>query len=200
MTLFEDLVGDILTESGGAPEMIIERMLRNASMDFFDETWLWQDRLSLTSTEGLDSYQLATIEGTSIVRLAYCSYDGRELLQTVPQRQFGKHGAPVWYFLRDDALNLRPASHIRGGKDIEVELVYKPTRSATGIPTSIADKWFEVIQHGALAKILSMPTTPWYDPQRAGLYMQQYMEGLIKATREGKRLNHSRVMTTRFNW
>lgn len=200
MIPYSDLVDEILTESVGAPDMIIERMLRNASIAFFDETELWQERLQFIADANQSEYALTSGYGQSILKLSYCSYDGNELLQTVPHRQFERTGRPQWYFLREDKLQLRPASHIVEGKVIEVEVIFKPNRESTEIPAVYANKWFEVIQHGALARILSMPATPWYDPARASAYAQQYQYGIEEAIREGKRMNHSRIMTTRFNW
>jgi hypothetical protein len=199
MTSYSELVGEILTESNGAPEVILERMLRNAAIDFFNDTELWQSRLTIPSVEGQAEYALTVNPGQTILKLTYCAFGGKELLQSIPHRQFAEHGRPAYYFLRDDMLHLRPKTVV-AGKDIEVEVIYRPNRVSAAIPTAISDKWFEVIQHGALAKVLMMAATPWYDPQRAQVYASQFERGKWEAMREGKRLNHSRISTTRFSW
>lgn len=198
MVEFSELVPDILSESGNCPEMILERHLRNASIDFLQESELWQERVTIPTVEGQGEYNLTVTPEQAIVKLTFCSVNGQELLQTVPHRRFALDGMPKHYFLRDNKLHLRPFKVLRG--DIEAEIILKPNRKATGIPEAIADEWFEVIQHGALAKTLSMPGTPWYDPDRAMMYSQQYTLGLNSARLVGTRQNHSRIMTTRFSW
>jgi hypothetical protein len=199
MTSYSELVAEILTESNGAPEIIIERVLRNTAIDFLNDTELWQARVSFPSVESQAEYSLTVDPGQTILKLTYCAFDGKELLQTVPHRQFGEHGRPEFYFLRDDKVHLRPNT-VPDGKNIEVEVIYRPNRVSVAIPTAIADKWFEVIQYGALSRLLMMAATPWYNPQRAQLYTLQYEDGKLEAIREGKRLNHSRIVTTRFSW
>lgn len=198
MVSFDELTADILTESGGCPEMILERNLRNAAIHFLTESELWQARVTIPSVAEQSAYALATTADQSIVKLTYCSVNGAELLQAVPQRHFPEYGKPKYYFLRDNQIHILPEKYIEG--DIIVELVYKPNRLATGIPDQIADEWFEVIQQGALARTLAMPGTPWYDVGRAQLYGQQYANGLYDARLVGTRQNHSRIMTTRFSW
>lgn len=199
MIYYEDFVAEILTESNGAPEIILERMLRNTAIDFLNETELWQERLQFVSAKDVFQIPLTTGFGYSILKLTYCSFDGKELLQVVPHKQFSDKGSPLYYFLRDDILHLRPKT-IRADKPIEVEVIYRPNRESEGIPDSIGNKWFECIQHGALARTLMMAGTPWYDPQRAQIYASQYDTAKWEAMREGKRMNHSRIITTRFNW
>lgn len=198
MVRFDELIPDILTESGNCPEMILERNMRNASIEFLQESELWQDRRTFPTVGGLGEYPLITGGDEAIVKLTYCSVNGRELLQSVPHRRFALDGEPKHYFLRDNQLHLRPYKVLRG--DIEVEAILKPNRNATGIPEAIADEWFEAIQHGTLARTLAMAGTPWYDPVRATGYSQQFMSALNAARLVGTRQNHSRIMTTRFSW
>jgi hypothetical protein len=198
MVEFNELVPDILTESGNCPEMILERNLRNASIDFLQETELWQSRVTFPSIEGQGEYPISVDGQQAVVKLTYCAINGHELLQTVPHRRFALDGMPKHYFLRDNKVHLRPFKVLRG--DIELEVIFKPNRNATGIPEHIADEWFETIQQGALAKTLAMSGTPWYDPDRAIMYSQQYAIGLNAARLVGTRQNHSRIMNTRFSW
>lgn len=198
MVEFNELVGDILSESNNCPEMILERNLRNASIEFLQESELWQERLTIPTIEGQEAYDLTVGQDRVIVKLTYCSVNGEELLQTVPQRRFGTDGLPLYYFLRDNKVYLRPFKVLRG--DIQLEVVFKPNRYAEGIPEAIADEWFETIQQGALARTLAMAGTPWYDPDRAMFYSRQFMAGMNAARLVGTRQNHSRIMTTRFSW
>ena len=198
MALFSELTTDILTESNGCPEMILERHIRNASIDFFTESELWQDQVIIPSQEGVGEYDIPRQFDIQVLKLIYCEVDGRVLIQTVPQRTFAPKGRPEHYFLRNSQLHLRPYDRVKG--DIRLEVVYRPTRSSVEIPDEYADSWFETIQYGALARTLSMPGQPWYDPRRAAAYSEQYLNGLDEARREGTHQNHSRIKTTRFSW
>jgi hypothetical protein len=198
MVGYNELVLDILTESNNCPEMILERNLRNTSISFLQDSELWQERIVIPTVEDQGEYPLTQSDDRTIVKLTLCSVGGRELLQAVPQRRFDGKGSPDYYFLRDNAVHLRPFDRLKG--DITLEVVYKPNRNSVGIPQIIADEWFETLQQGALARTLAMAGTPWYNPQRAMMYAQQYDLGLQEAIRVGKRMNHSRISVTRFHW
>lgn len=198
MVPFTELAETMLSESGGCPEMILERQLRNTAIEFLAETEIWQDRRIIATEPKVGDYTLTVSSDETIHKLTYCAVDGKELLQTVPQRTFMQHGISQWYFLRDDILHIRPFELIKG--DIEVELILTINRLADGIPDHVANRWTEALQKGALARTLSMATTPWYDPRSAQVYFAQYGEMAARARREGTRSTHSRIRTTRFSW
>ncbi len=198
MITFAELTETMLSESGGCPEMVLERQLRNTAIEFLAETEIWQDRRVISSIPQVGEYALTVSSDESIHKLTYCAVDGTELLQTVPHRTFAKYGVPQWYFLRDDTLHVHPFELIKG--DIEVELILTCNRLSEGIPDSVGNRWGEALQKGALARTLSMATTPWYDPRTAQLYFSQYGEMAARARREGTRGTHSRIRTTRFSW
>jgi hypothetical protein len=198
MIYFSELTSEMLSESGGCPEMILERQLRNISIDFLTQTELWQDRRVIPTVNGVGDYALNASDDESILKLTYCAVNDKELLQSVPQRTFPAHGTPHWYFLRDNSLNLRPFDQLKG--DIEVEVVLIPNFRAVGIPEEVGARYAEALQKGALAKTLLMPGTPWYDPKAASIYMDLYSRATYEARRAGTRANHSRIRTTRFSW
>lgn len=196
--LFADLVGDMYSESGGCPEPTLERQLRDISIDFLTHSELWQDRRIIQTVTGQDDYFLPTGPDQAILKLTYCSVDGKELLQSVPHRDFPQHGAPHWYFLRDDTLYLRPYERLKGS--IEVEMVLTTTRESIGIPSKVANTYGPGLQAGALARVLMMASTPWYNPKAAADYSAMYHAAKMSARREGTRANHSRIRKTRFSW
>jgi hypothetical protein len=198
MITFAEIAETMLSESGGCPEMILERQLRNTAIEFLAETEIWQDRRTIPTVPAVGEYLLTVSSDERIHKLTYCSVDDKELLQTVPHRTFPKDGLSQWYFLRDDTLHIRPFELIKG--DIEVEIILTINRLAEGIPDSVGDRWMEALQKGALARTLSMATTPWYDPRSAQLYFTQYGIMTQNARREGTRATHSRIRTTRFSW
>lgn len=198
MFMYSELALTMLSESGGCPEMILERQLRNTAIEFLAETEIWQDRRVIPAVSGAGDYPLTVSSDEAIHKLTYCSVNGKELVQTVPHRTFPLYGEPSSYFLRDGTLSIRPFSLLQG--DIEVELILTVNRFSEGVPDVAADRWSEAIQKGALARVFSMAATPWYDPQAAQIYGAQYAALVQRAQQEGRRLNHSRIRTTRFSW
>jgi hypothetical protein len=198
MVLFGEMTSEMLSESGGCPDMILERNLRNTAIEFLKRTELWQDRRTINTLNGIGAYPLTVSDDESIYKLTYCSVNGRELLQSVPHRDFPAYGLPAWYFLRDDSLNLRPFDQLKGA--IEVEVILIPNFMSVGVPDVIASRHAEALQKGALARTLLMPTTPWYDPKAAGVYQAMYDQFTAEARQEGIRSTHSRIRTTRFSW
>lgn len=198
MILFGELVSEMLSESGGCPEMILERQLRNTSIDFLTHTELWQDRRVITSVAGKGDYNLTSGDDETILKLTYCAANGMELLQSVPHRTFPEHGMPQWYFRRDNALSIRPFEQLKG--DIEVEVILTTNLRSIGVPEVVGVQYAEALQKGALARTLLMPGTPWYDPKAASTYMAFYDNARYEGRRAGTRANHSRIRTTRFSW
>lgn len=198
MVTYSELAETMLSESGGCPEMVLERQLRNTAIEFLAETEIWQDRRVFPTQSGVGEYLLTVDSDETIHKLTYCAVNGKELLQTVPHRTFPQYGTPEWYFLRDDKLHIRPFEVLKG--DIEVELILTVNRQSTGVPDFVANRWSEALQKGALARTLSMATTPWFDPRAAQTYFALYGDLTARARREGTRSNHSRIRTTRFSW
>lgn len=198
MIPFSELTSEMLSESGGCPEMILERQLRNIAIDFLTHTELWQDRRTIPAIAGVGAYNLLVGDDETILKLTYCAAGGRELLQSVPHRTFPEHGMPAWYFLRDNDLAIRPFDQLKG--DIEVEVILTTNRNSLGVPDVVGVQYAEALQKGALAKTLLMPNTPWYDPTAAATYTALYVQARDEARRVGIRANHSRIRTTRFSW
>ena len=198
MVEYDDLVSEILSESGACPDSVLERNLRNSAIDFFEHTDLWRTRITLDVEADTAVVSLPIEQGQSVSKITFCTFDGRELIQTVPHRVFAGGHLPTHYFHQTGGLNLQPVPKAEG--QIHIEYVLKPNRKSTGLPEVFVNDWFEVLQHGALARTLSMAGMPWYDIRRADGYYQQYELGREKARRHGMHENHSRIRHTRFSW
>ncbi len=52
-----------------------------------------------------------------------------------------------------------------------------PKRGANSIDSTLATKWEYVLQHGALAYLLALPSVAWTDPQLAQVHEARFLEG-----------------------
>lgn len=67
--------------------------------------------------------------------------------------------------------------------DYTVRMFYalKPSRTATSLPTAIADELRDLLVHGALKHLLVMQGTNWQDMPGAGFHAKQYTSLLTEA-------------------
>ncbi|WP_099062414.1 hypothetical protein [Serratia sp. BW106] len=83
--------------------------------------------------------------------------------------------------------NVMSANHIafvRSFEKVAVLFAIEPRRSVTDVPDALADDYLDVIAAGALNDLFMMPGKPWSDPQRAGYFNAQFVEGYRRAFRD----------------
>lgn len=79
------------------------------------------------------------------------------------------------------------ANHIsftRTFKRAHIDFAVEPRRGVTEVPDVLADDYLDVVAAGALNDLFMMPGKPWSDPQRAGFFNAQFVEGYRRAYRD----------------
>ena len=76
---------------------------------------------------------------------------------------------PREYFLTDDVNTVRvyPMPNTDSDEEYYVKAIVCPKKDQTEVPEMLYEKWEEVIQAGALAKLLNMPGASWRSPKTA---------------------------------
>ena len=182
----------------------VARQVRYALQEFFrtSEVWLHTERIELVEdTAALQMLPEETYVAST--KFAYFEPEGRsdrfklvsELAHRISKTNRVGSFSHIGNTIILDAFE-------KG--TLEVSVVVQPTRNIESVPDSLADKWFDVIRRGAIARLLSMPDATWANSRAAATYEMHFREGIEKAKREARddrsRPKRSVQFNTGFSW
>lgn len=173
MKLWSAFLPEILTVAIGCPIPLAEAKLRQAAIEFFQRTRAWVEWLDpVTSIEGSIEYDLDLPTGSDVARVEKSTVDGK------PIGIASYYDAPYDWTRLDlasqglvsrDLKTFRLGQAVAAGLTIQVQVALTPSRTSTGIPDDLYDKYVDDIVHGARYRVLMTPDTPFYKPDLAGI-------------------------------
>lgn len=183
----EAFLPDVLIHVLECPEPVLLQALRNAVGEFCTETLIWNE---LTDEETVSSwpYDVSVGGDSRLVRIVEVFVDD-EPVDPLPADQGGSltwqtDQGQVEYYTTEgkDQLWLikQPVSDV----SLRLRLAYKPSPTATSVPSSLLDDWSEEISAGALARVMAIPNRPWSNPQLALFYGNVFDSGVRDAKAE----------------
>lgn len=174
-----DLIGPVMAATPGAPEPVVHLAYVDAARTFFRETRAWVTDVALGDEYLPGAFELELPEDTAVTDLLQVQYQGTPVRKrTKPQmdrmpartdtRPTGVRAGPdrIYFAPRPTALGQISAD------DVEATAALYPTRSATVLEGEQADRFGEIIEAGALARLLLMPNRPWSEARSAATYHQ----------------------------
>ena len=131
------------------------------------------------------------VANTKVERIERAWYGGKEILPKTEAelRELYANwpteaGTPL-YYLQEGLESVRlvpyPSASLVGALVMKVSL--RPSVAATGIDTTIWERYIDEISCGALAKLMVMPDKPWTNVAQAGYY-----GGMFEAAKDTARL------------
>jgi hypothetical protein len=90
---------------------------------------------------------------------------------------------PTRYFLTEDLNKIRfwPTPNADIDTDMLVKSVVTYRRGQTEVDEYIYEKWHEIIQAGALSKVLLIPEATWYNESLAATFAREFSHGKREA-------------------
>lgn len=184
MTDLEDFLTKVLPFAPGCPEPTAFEHIRNAAMEFCEETKLW--RAEDTFDVGDDPNVMCVPQGAVIHEIERCDFNGKRLEpasvgfldDTHPDwrsDEFRLDGVPR-FFTQVCPDTVRVVPHQQGR--LKVFLRLKPAEDAEQLPDFIATQHRSLIGWGALASILMVPGQPFTDPSRAVYFQAKFDQAL----------------------
>lgn len=167
------------------PEITMEIAVRDAAAEFCRRTFAWQEPLDQVVTiKNISEYDLETPTGTIVEHVLEAICDGRELtavkLRDLPTNRDTFVGKPTAYStLFDDQVKLYPVPDAKGTLKLLAALT--PSSTATGINSTVFERYKEVIAHGAKHRLMNVPSKSWSNPALAQYHMAQFMRGIGEA-------------------
>jgi len=90
---------------------------------------------------------------------------------------------PTRYFLTEDLNKIRlwPTPSEDVSEDLDVSTIVTYRRGQLEVDDFIYEKWHEVVQAGALAKLLAIPSASWFNPEIAIVFSRAFSRGVREA-------------------
>ncbi|MBU9386638.1 phage adaptor protein [Burkholderia multivorans] len=186
MTDLDEFLTKVLPFAPGCPEPTAFEHIRNAAIEFCEETRLW--RFEDTFDLGDDPNVVCVPQGAVIHELERCDFNGQKLDPRsldwlddhCPAWRSDTNmltGSPKWFTqICPDTVRVVPMPIERGR--LRVWLRLKPSEDADQLPDFIAAQHRTVIACGALAAILMLPGQTFSDPNRAAYFQAKFDQAL----------------------
>ena len=186
MASITDLYDSILIDIAGLSDALALQELRNACIDFFDDTRVWTKEVTIDSVGNQMGYTLAPDSGAEVAEINEVRYQGVDdpltpagpaLLDTLLDNwRTTATGTPGYYYADVDLttlnLVLKPGTGITNG--ITYTIAQRPQKDSNLIPDWTERRFVDVIASRMKARCRMMKNKPWSDARLAQEDMQDY--------------------------
>jgi hypothetical protein len=196
-TTYETMVPEILQYCHGAPTILLISHIRNAVIRFCEKTLVLKKQPSsfyLDEDEGTYTlkYTGDRYRAVSIKEARLGEYPNDSMLAVTSEHAMDNSIArwrtregskPTAIFLTDEINTCRvyPRPNADSDDEMFLDTVVTMKRDQTEMDTFIYEKWEETIQAGALAAILAIPGSTWYDSSSASMFARVWKAGVRQA-------------------
>lgn len=190
-----DLIYTVMLSVPDAPEPVVARAYSEAARQFCTDTLAWRDGglyLAYLNMPGpLGEFAVAVDDQTEVFDAARVEFRGRSLEKSTlgEIRRREQRGRPSAFTISSSRLFVSPDPGVGHESAIRADFILRPRRGATEIPETVADRWGDIIDHGALSRLLAVPGKPWTEYGGAGYYAGLFQQAIIewksKAADEG---------------
>lgn len=189
---FKELAPEVLSVAAACPSPTIVRSLRNAAVELGTRASCMRYTMDpQTVFTGMPSVELNTPCDMVVSRIENLSFDGTRLsptsvtmLDADVKGWRSQTGAPTSYIRSQnslDAVVLYPVPAVAGVLTGEVAVV--PARGSAEMPEVYLDKFQNALIDGALSRLLSVPSAPWYNRSAAAYHARRFEGALDDARR-----------------
>lgn len=167
--LWSAFMPELMTFAYGCPIPLAESKARQAAIEFFRRTRAWVEWLyPVTSIASSSSeYYMEPPSGADVIRIERATINGTKIpvvsFRDVAQ-DWERQALSDLQLVSRDLKTFRLGGTAAAGLLIQVQAALIPSRTSTGIPDDLFEKYIDDIAHGARAKILSIPGTTFYNP------------------------------------
>lgn len=183
---FDALIPDALIHLQGAPEPLIESLVKQTVRDFCRFSTCWREWVEFETDDDEDEFQLSIPSRSEIVSV-HAVHDGDGFINPVgsdyPGVEQETRSNPScesgYLLLRPNRIKVVPTPSQEHLYRCLVSL--KPTPAATGCPGWILDQWREGLVWGVLARAYEIPNKPWSDASQSNWNWKKYRHERGKA-------------------
>lgn len=167
------------------PQITMEIAIRDAATEFCRRAYVWKEELDPINVEaGVHTYDLGASRNVICEHVVEAMFGDQELVSTktsnLPSNRDTYEAKPRAYALQfGDQIRLYPIPDTAG--TLKVTAALTPSSTATGIDTTVFERYKEVIAHGAKHRLMNVPSKSWSNPALAQYHMTQFMRGVGEA-------------------
>ncbi|CAI1577387.1 hypothetical protein [Serratia proteamaculans] len=162
----------------GPLEIMMRQSVLESAIEFCRESLFCREELILADATPGTTYALTE---SSLVK---CVKRLRVIDLSEQLRRPDEPGAVLVAGIDFNVMSANHIAFVRPFEKVAVLFAIEPRRSVTDVPEALADDYLDVIAAGALNDLFMMPGKPWSDPQRAGFFNAQFVEGYRRAFRD----------------
>lgn len=218
-TTFDSIVASIAPQVPGCPTAVISAEIRKIATDLCERAKVWRVALTpITMVSGTYNYALTSpVVGTEVSTLISSKIKlttagtSKNLEPTTMEAVFSRNpewpdtanlGEPTSIFkIAEDSFEVMP---VPGTADTYTAYLYaaiRPTLTATGMDSAIANQYQREIYHGVLHELMMIPDRPWADDQKSLYHGKQWTFLLNNArARANKGFGRTDIKVTNRPW
>ena len=184
----------VLPEVIGVPVPALDHAIRNAAIEFCEETLLHVvDAAPIDVLAGVSTYPLSSGNPELDVCLVKAAWFNERQLPCVSQEVLNEQVPDYWpsktaeqptCFTQQDQDNLIlypvPTQDALGA--LRLKLVVRPSLASTGVADWIGKRFIQEISYGAISMLAGMSNKPWTNPATETKYRALFESGKTKAT------------------
>mgnify|MGYP003150203379 CR=1 FL=1 len=184
--LFSTLVNRLAANAPGAPQPVLVTHIRDAAIAACERTGAWRyEHATITVIAGTYEYSFVPESGAEVHTILTASINGvdlptktleeiHELYPKWPSSVVAERTTPQYITqINPDTFHVALVPD-NSTDTIEMFVAQKPLRDSTGMEDSVMDDIEDVIVHGALQGLLTMPETTWSDTELAAYHAKQF--------------------------
>lgn len=187
------------------PEIVAIQAVRNATIQFCEETRVLQSNLDpMTGVATVSEYEMIPCKDHKVVDIMEAWYGDQLLIPKAVEELTRIYrtsnwndldGNPYYYFRsRTQEITLVPTPKVTVQAQIKLRVALAPTRAATAVDSELYERYVEYIALGARARLYDTPNQPYYEPKSAQLYLKRFNDGMAEVrTRVAKGLTRASV-------
>jgi len=183
---YDNFLVEVMPYVRDVPEIVAIQAIRNACIQFCQETRYIQDNLdSMSGISGISKYDLEPNDGTykiaDVVEVWYgdsflVPKSIEQLTQIYRSTNWNTLGGNPYYYFRPSSqeIQLVPYPQVTEAGKIRIRAALTPSRASTGVKEEIYERFLEDIAYGARARLYNTPNQPYYDLKTSLEYLKRF--------------------------
>lgn len=174
------------------PDMVAIGSIRDAIIEFCNETHWWVEKLDPISTQAnVAIYELDVPVGTELVMIESLRVSDRPVRPVSSDNLNSRYGysnwqtltgLPAYYtFTEPNEVRLVPMPEVSASLAIDADASLRPVQDAMTVTETIYNRWAEQIGFGARSKLQSIPSQSYSDPNAAAQNRMLFAKGKAEA-------------------
>lgn len=185
---FNSLVQRISIYAPGCPHPVIEQIVRDTAIKVCERTLAWRyEQPSIRLTPGVYDYPYEVPRGSEVHAVLSCTVNGKTVnpitIEDIhhrypdwPNTDINKRSTPKFVLQLDvDNFMIAPVPDDSEKYDLRMVVALKPLRDSSDMNRTALDDLEDVIKHGTLERLLTMPDKPWSDNTLALYHARQFL-------------------------